>query len=289
MEKIGPKHAMCRRVGAAVCGRPNCPTNKRPYPPGQHGRARRRLTEFHLRMLEKQKLRAIYGVGEKQFRRYFRDATRHEAVTGEELLRLLETRLDSLVLRLGLRGAVYGTLISAAGYTVILCGLCARFVLRRQGSEKATRIVIIEPVWTNYRSRVYGELAEHCEVDWIFSRSRANAGFGEVIPSSVPNLRYVEVPLVKLASGVIWQGGIVRYMLRERPDIVLVSADPQSAGLWISLLLGRILRIPVFAHGHGVSKKTRAARRRSAGSAITTRSKKTPAWARLPSTTTTTR
>jgi small subunit ribosomal protein S4 len=101
MEKIGPKHAMCRRVGAAVCGRPNCPTNKRPYPPGQHGRARRRLTEFHLRLLEKQKLRAIYGVGEKQFRRYFRDATRHEAVTGEELLRLLETRLDSLVLRLG--------------------------------------------------------------------------------------------------------------------------------------------------------------------------------------------
>src|SRR5947208_3578305 len=101
MEKIGPKHAMCRRVGAAVCGRPNCPTNKRPYPPGQHGRARRRLTEFHLRLLEKQKLRAIYGVGERQFRRYFRDATRHEAVTGEELLRLLETRLDSLVLRLG--------------------------------------------------------------------------------------------------------------------------------------------------------------------------------------------
>jgi len=101
MEKIGPKHAMCRRVGAAVCGRPNCPTNKRPYPPGQHGRARRRLTEFHLRLLEKQKLRAIYGVGEKQFRRYFRDAPRHEAVTGEELIRLLETRLDSLVLRLG--------------------------------------------------------------------------------------------------------------------------------------------------------------------------------------------
>ena len=101
MQKIGPKHRMCRRVGAAVCGRPNCPTNKRPYPPGQHGRARRRLTEYHLRLLEKQKLRAIYGVGEAQFRRYFRDATRHKAVTGEQLLRLLETRLDSIVLRLG--------------------------------------------------------------------------------------------------------------------------------------------------------------------------------------------
>src|SRR5947208_14542652 len=89
MEKIGPKHRMCRRVGVAVCGRPNCPTNKRPYPPGQHGRSRRRLTEFHVRMLEKQKLRAMYGVGEAQFRRYFRTASAGKGVTGEELLRLL--------------------------------------------------------------------------------------------------------------------------------------------------------------------------------------------------------
>ena len=101
MQKIGPKHRMCRRVGAAVCGRPNCPTAKRPYPPGQHGRARRRLTEYHIRLLEKQKLRAMYGVGERQFRRYFEEATRGSGVTGEELIRLLETRLDSIVLRLG--------------------------------------------------------------------------------------------------------------------------------------------------------------------------------------------
>src|SRR5438552_18273845 len=101
MQKLGPKHRMCRRVGAAVCGRPNCPTAKRPFPPGQHGRGRKRLTEFHIRLLEKQKLRAIYGVGERQFRRYFHEASRKKTVTGEELLRLLETRLDSLVLRLG--------------------------------------------------------------------------------------------------------------------------------------------------------------------------------------------
>jgi len=101
MQKIGPQHRICRRVGAAVCGRPNCPTGKRPYPPGQHGRARRRLTEYHVRMLEKQKLRAMYGVGEAQFRRYFAEATRRTGVSGEELLRLLETRLDSIALRLG--------------------------------------------------------------------------------------------------------------------------------------------------------------------------------------------
>src|SRR5437867_9441493 len=107
MQKLGPKHRMCRRVGAAVCGRPNCPTAKRPFPPGQHGRARRRMTEFHIRLLEKQKLRAIYGVGERQFRRYFHEATRKKAVTGEELLRLLETRLDALVLRLGFAQTIH--------------------------------------------------------------------------------------------------------------------------------------------------------------------------------------
>ena len=101
MQKIGPKHRICRRVGQPVCGRPNCPANKRPYPPGQHGRARRRLTEYHMRLLEKQKLRSMYGVGERQFRRYFAQASRRKGVTGEELLRLLETRLDTVVLRLG--------------------------------------------------------------------------------------------------------------------------------------------------------------------------------------------
>ena len=101
MQKLGPKHRMCRRVGEAVCGRPNCPVGKRPYPPGQHGQGRRRLSEFHIRLLEKQKLRAMYGVQERQFRKYFSAATRKKGVTGEELLKSLETRLDAVVLRLG--------------------------------------------------------------------------------------------------------------------------------------------------------------------------------------------
>jgi small subunit ribosomal protein S4 len=92
---------MCRRVGAPLCGRPNCPANKRPYPPGQHGRGRKRTTEFQVRLLEKQKLRAIYGVSEAQMRKYYERATRREGVTGEELLRQLETRLDTVTLRLG--------------------------------------------------------------------------------------------------------------------------------------------------------------------------------------------
>lgn len=101
MDKIGPKHRMCRRVGEPLCGRPNCPANKRPYPPGQHGRGRKRISEYQTRLLEKQKLRAIYGVSEAQMRRYYERASRVRGVTGEELIRQLETRLDSVVLRLG--------------------------------------------------------------------------------------------------------------------------------------------------------------------------------------------
>lgn len=101
MQKIGPKHRMCRRVGQALCGRPNCPSTKRPYPPGQHGRGRKRISEYQTRLVEKQKLRAIYGIGERQMRGYLDRATRSKAVTGEELIRLLETRLDTVILRLG--------------------------------------------------------------------------------------------------------------------------------------------------------------------------------------------
>jgi small subunit ribosomal protein S4 len=101
VDKIGPKHRTCRRVGAALCGRPNCPSNKRPYPPGQHGRGRKRISEYQTRLVEKQKLRAIYGVGEAQMRTYYDKASRSNGVTGEELIQQLETRLDTVVLRLG--------------------------------------------------------------------------------------------------------------------------------------------------------------------------------------------
>lgn len=99
----GPKHRMCRRVGKPLCGLPNCPAIKRPYPPGQHGQGRRkRDSEYGKQLLEKQKLRYIYGVTERQFRRYFREARRGGGRPGDRLMQLLETRLDNVVYRLGL-------------------------------------------------------------------------------------------------------------------------------------------------------------------------------------------
>ena len=74
---------------------------RRPYPPGQHGRARRRQSQYRLQLREKQRAKSYYGVRERQFRRYFERARRESGVAGENLLRHLERRLDNVVYRLG--------------------------------------------------------------------------------------------------------------------------------------------------------------------------------------------
>lgn len=96
----GPATRKSRRLGVDLIGGDQS-FEKRPYPPGQHGRGRKRISEYQTRLVEKQKLRTIYGVSESQMRAYFEKAARHHEVTGEELIRQLETRLDTVVLRLG--------------------------------------------------------------------------------------------------------------------------------------------------------------------------------------------
>ena len=98
----------CRREGIKLylkgskCESPKCPVEKRPFPPGMHGRARRQRDSPYLeRLREKQKARRIYGVLEKQFRHYYDRAARQKGATGENLLRLLERRLDNVVFRAG--------------------------------------------------------------------------------------------------------------------------------------------------------------------------------------------
>jgi len=99
---------LCRREGEKLflkgekCYTEKCPFERRGYPPGQHGQGRRqRPTEYGIHLREKQKLRRIYGVLERQFERYYREAARRKGVTGENLLILLESRLDNIVYRLG--------------------------------------------------------------------------------------------------------------------------------------------------------------------------------------------
>lgn len=104
---LGPKCRQCRREGVKLflkgekCYTSKCAVENRPFPPGQHGQRRTRLSDYALQLREKQKLRRIYGVLEKQFRNYYKDAARIKGSTGENLLQLLEGRLDNVVYRMG--------------------------------------------------------------------------------------------------------------------------------------------------------------------------------------------
>jgi small subunit ribosomal protein S4 len=108
----GPVCKLCRREGEKLflkgtrCTSPKCPFERgRDYPPGEHGRTaryrRRRSSDYSRQLRQKQKARRIYGVLERQFRRYFREAERRSGLTGENLLIILESRLDNVVYRLG--------------------------------------------------------------------------------------------------------------------------------------------------------------------------------------------
>jgi small subunit ribosomal protein S4 len=101
----GPVCRLCRRekmklfLKGPKCDSMKCPIERRPYPPGEHGRGRIRESEYMIQLREKQKARRIYGVLEKQFRRLYEEATRQKGITGENLLRMLELRLDNVAYR----------------------------------------------------------------------------------------------------------------------------------------------------------------------------------------------
>ncbi len=97
----GPQVKQSRREGVALTDKAQKYLDRRPYPPGEHGRGRIRQSEYLLQLREKQKTRRFYGVLEKQFRRYYEKANRQPGITGENLLRMLEMRLDNVVYRLG--------------------------------------------------------------------------------------------------------------------------------------------------------------------------------------------
>ena len=108
---LGPKCRNCRREGMKLflkgerCLTEKCAIERRSYPPGEHGRGRIKQSEYLLQLREKQKARRYYGLLEKQFRTYYTKAAKGSGITGEELLRMLETRLDNVVYRLGFAGS----------------------------------------------------------------------------------------------------------------------------------------------------------------------------------------
>ncbi len=101
------KCRLCRREGGKLflkgekCFTEKCPVEKRPYAPGQHGQQKSRLSDYGKQLREKQKLRRIYGILERQFENYYAEAARHKGSTGEDLLKMLESRLDNVAYRMG--------------------------------------------------------------------------------------------------------------------------------------------------------------------------------------------
>ena len=104
---IGPSCRLCRREGMKLflkgtkCYTPKCPIEKRAFPPGQHGQIRIKLSDYGIQLREKQKVKRMYGVLERQFKRYFSVAQKAKGVTGQMLLETLERRLDNVLYRMG--------------------------------------------------------------------------------------------------------------------------------------------------------------------------------------------
>lgn len=103
----GPSCRLCRRERLKLflkgerCYSEKCALDRREYPPGQHGQSRKKFSDYDIQLREKQRVKRIYGVMEKQFRGYFEEASRQKGITGENLLLILERRLDNMVYRMG--------------------------------------------------------------------------------------------------------------------------------------------------------------------------------------------
>ena len=102
------KHKIDRRLGVNLWGRAKSPVNAREYGPGQHGQRRRKPTDYGVQLMAKQKLKGYYGnIGEKQFRKYYDEAVRRRGDTGQNLIGILECRLDALVYRMKFAPTVF--------------------------------------------------------------------------------------------------------------------------------------------------------------------------------------
>jgi small subunit ribosomal protein S4 len=109
-KRLESKHKIDRRLGVNLWGRPKSPLNKRDYRPGQHGQRRTKPSDFGVQLLAKQRLRGYYGnIGERQFHRYYEEAMRRKGDNGENLIQLLERRLDAVVYRMKFAPTVFAS------------------------------------------------------------------------------------------------------------------------------------------------------------------------------------
>lgn len=121
------------------------------------------------------------------------------------------------------------------------------------------QIGIVQPILARYRLPVYLELSRYCRVDLLFSKSNPGLGFGDNIREVNSNVRYFQIPTIRPCGnrlGMI-QLGLGKYIIREKPDAIVIFASPRYLSFWTTILLARLYDIPIYAHGHGLIRKAR--------------------------------
>ena len=196
---IGSVCALCRREGSKLylkgnrCFTPKCAIEKRAYAPGQHGPTggmRRKASDYATQLREKQKARRIYGVMERQFRRYFADATKTTGVTGVALLQSLESRLDNIVFRLGLATSRRQArqLVMHGHFLVNGKKMTVPSVLPKAGDS----IAVTEDARKNtYFQSLGKDLARHSVAEWL--SFDAHNLTGSVL--NLPSRQQIDTPL----------------------------------------------------------------------------------------------
>lgn len=168
MRHTGPKVKKARRLGMAFTSKDAKILQKRNYAPGQHGQSRSRVSEYGVQLREKQKAKILYGVQEKQFRKYFEKALKQVGVTGDNLLKVLEMRLDNIVFRLGFaetraqaRQLVNHGFFEVNGKKVDIASFSAKvgdMISVREVKQKSAYIEKIKEKIKNYQAQEWLEL-----------------------------------------------------------------------------------------------------------------------------------
>lgn len=196
---LGSACVLCRREGAKLylkgdrCYSPKCAIEKRNFPPGPHGQSgafRRKMSDYATQLREKQKARRIYGVLERQFRRYFAEASKSTGVTGAALLQLLETRLDNVVYRLGLASSRKQArqLVLHGHFTVNGEKVTVPSYIVKPGAQIAVAEVSRKSA---YFQALAKELTHRQPIEWL--AFDANTLTGSVL--NLPSRQQIETPL----------------------------------------------------------------------------------------------
>ncbi|NOY80364.1 MAG: 30S ribosomal protein S4 [Kiritimatiellaeota bacterium] len=158
MKRTGAKHKLCRRIGGCVWGDPKCPSGKRPYSAGMHGKTRRRkLSTYGELLLEKQKLRAHYALSERQLQFAYKKARAGTGSTAEKLMRNLELRLATVVWRSGLAPTIFAAKQAVSHRHILVDG---RVVDRSSYRLRPEQVVSIDP----QRSPALASVAQKTDV-----------------------------------------------------------------------------------------------------------------------------